>query len=858
MVSMRGGVSRFLVTCVRLAFVHRVVHQVIPSIHSSRQAAHDDKCINNGSQISRAERKIRHCSPAAKLTGTTPFARQSDLKQPMLRYDSPASDWNHSLPLGNGRLGAMVYGGVHRETLRLNEESVWYGGPMSRTPFGAKEHLNNLRQVIRAGRHREAEALVGKYFLATPKSMRHYEPLGTCTIDFDHDSEQQSSSSTKDSVAHYVRSLNLLRAEAIVQYTVHGTKVRREAIATHVDGVVALRVFSNKQICFRLNLTRMSDVDWEVNEFLDSIEIVEERIVLHATPGGKGSNSLCLVAGVRVQGPGGIQVVGRELEVTATDAIIVLAAHTQYRHNDVQQAAMADVEAALQLGSESLWQRHLTDWQAQYDSMSIQMLPDNDHLTTSARLKDARDPGVIALYHAYARYLLLSCSREHHKALPANLQGIWNPSFQPPWGSKFTININLQMCYWSAHISNLSKCELPLFDLLERMAINGKRTASEVWGCRGWCAHHCTDIFGDSDTQDRWMPSTLWPLGGAWLCTHIWEHYSFTGDKSLLDRMLPVLEGCIDFLLDFLIDDANRQHLIISPSLSPENTFLHQESLETGIFCEGSTIDMAIVRHVFNDYLRVSEVLGLGCSTRDRVLASRSALSRLPPILISPKTGTIQEWGSNDFDETELGHRHISHLYVLHPGNTLTASSDPNLVAAAKKTLRRRLEHGGGHTGWSRAWLINFWARLRQPTECSKNIEALLRDSTLPNMLDNHPPFQIDGNFGGAAGISECLVQSHEEVQSKGSECSVRLIRLLPSCPAEWESGSVRGAQCRGGFEVAFDWVKGQIADPLHIKSFLGQKATIIFHDAGSDASDKGIAIEVPATVGDHTIRRRC
>ncbi|KAF3041729.1 hypothetical protein E8E12_007727 [Didymella heteroderae] len=520
------------------------------------------------------------------------------LRHPMFRYDSPAYDWDGALPLGNGRLGAMVYGGVHRETLCLNEESVWYGGPMNRTPVGAKDHLDDLRQLIRVGKHRDAEALVGKYFLATPRSMRHYEPLGTCAIDFEYGGEQQCSGSSKDSVTDYARSLDLSQAEAVVQYIVNGVRVRREAFATHTDNVIALRVLSDKQISFRLSLTRMSHVEWEVNEFLDSIEIVKGCIVLHATPGGKGSNSLCLVAGARVHGPGGIQVIGRELEVTAKDAIIVLAAHTQYRHNAVQQAAMSDVEAALQLGSEALLHRHLTDWQARYDRMSIQLFPDNDHRTTSERLKNSRDPGVIALYHAYARYLLLSCSRVYNKALPANLQGIWNPKFQPAWGSKFTINVNLQMCYWAAHTSHLSECELPLFDLLERMAINGKQTASE----------------------DRWLPSTLWPLGGAWLCTHIWEHYSFTGDKSLLDRMLPVLGGCIDFLLDFLIEDVN----------------------------------------------------------------------------------------------------------------------------------------------------------------C----------------------------------IAECLVQSHEEVKSQSRGCPVRILRLLPSCPAEWKTGNIRGARCRGGFELAFEWDNGHIKDP--------------------------------------------
>ncbi|KAF2623020.1 glycoside hydrolase family 95 protein [Macroventuria anomochaeta] len=774
----------------------------------------------------------------------------------MLRYDSPASDWDSALPLGNGRLGAMVYGGVHRETLRLNEESVWYGGPMNRTPVGAKYHLKHLRELIRAGKHRDAEALVGKRFLATPKSMRHYEPLGTCMVDFEYPNEQSGSGSTEDVVKDYRRSLDLARAETVVQYTVNGTQVRREVITTHADNVIAFRVVASREVTFRISLTRMSDVEWEVNEFLDSIEVIDERIVLHATSGGKGSNSLCLVAGAQIHGEGAIQIVGRELEVTTKEALVVLAAHTQYRHSDVQQAAMSDLEIALRTGSEKLWQRHVSNWQSLFNRMSIQLFPDNTQLATSERLKNTRDPGLVALYHTYARYLLLSCSSSYPKALPANLQGIWNPTFQPPWGSKFTININLQMNYWAAHVSNLSECELPLFELLERMAVNGKRTASEIWGCRGWCAHHCTDIFGDTESQDRWMPSTLWPLGGAWLCTHVWDHYSFTGDKALLTRMAPVLKGCIDFLLDFLIDDSNGQYLITNPSLSPENTFLHKESQEKGVFCEGSTMDMEIIRQVFTHFLLISSVLGAQCASQDCVSAVESALSRLPPITISPKTGTIQEWGLNDYEETELGHRHVSHLYALHPGNTITTSSDPTLVKAAKKTLVRRLEHGGGHTGWSRAWLINFWARLRQPAECQKNIKALLKDSTLPNMLDNHPPFQIDGNFGGAAGITECLVQSHEETQSENTGCSARLIRLLPSCPAEWKKGKIQGVRCRGGFEIDFEWEDGHIHDPVRIKSLFGHEAILVFHSVGSDALDTGVKVKVPAVQGEHTIRR--
>ncbi|KAH6643175.1 Six-hairpin glycosidase-like protein [Boeremia exigua] len=745
----------------------------------------------------------------------------------MLRYPSPASAWQGALPLGNGRLGAMLYGGVARETLRLNEESVWYGGPMDRTPAGARAHLDALRQLIRAGRHADAEALVGKRFLATPKSMRHYEPLGTCVLEF---------MAGDGEVEGYERSLDFARAEAVVQYVVNGTRVRREAVATHADNVIALRVVADSPITFRVSLTRTSEVEWEVNEFLDSIELVDGRIVLHATPGGS------------------VRDVGRELEVTASDALVVLAAQTQYRHSNTQQAALSDLESALQLGPELIWRRHLDDWHPLYDRMAIHLFPDNSQLLTPERLADVQNPGLAALFHAYARYLLLSSSRASPKALPANLQGIWNPSFQPPWGSKFVLNINLQMNYWAVHVSNLSECELPVFDLLERMAINGRHTASEVWGCRGWCAHHCTDIFGDTETQDRWMPASLWPLGGAWVCTLVWEHYAFNGDETLLVRMAPVLEGCVDFLLDFLVEDSTGKFLVTNPSLSPENTFLHEESQEKGVFCEGSTMDTEIVRQVFSQFLLISTVLKGRHELQERAPAVEAALSKLSPITISPNTGTIQEWGVHDFAETEPGHRHISHLYALHPGSSITPSTTPALAQAATKTLRRRLAHGGGHTGWSRSWLVNLWARLRQPAECRPNIEALLRDSTLPNLLASHPPFQIDANFGGAAGIVECLVQSHEEVQTSGQEGGVRLLRLLPACPVGWKKGSVRGVRCQGGFEVAFEWEDGRVQSPVRIDSLFGRGAVLVVHHAGSGASDEGVEVNIPAVQGVHLV----
>ncbi|KAH7402590.1 Six-hairpin glycosidase-like protein [Pyrenochaeta sp. MPI-SDFR-AT-0127] len=774
----------------------------------------------------------------------------------MLRYGNPASEWNGSLPLGNGRLGVMVYGGVHTETLRLNEESVWYGGPQPpRTPFGAKDHLEELRQYIRAGRHRDAESLIRKRFLATPKSARHYEPLGTCTIDFEYSVDQSKDKNVQDTVENYERSLNLEKAEAAVKYNINGVAVRRDIIVTNADNVIAVRVRADRPITFTVSLTRMSDVAGEVNEFLDSIAIIDGRIVMNATPGGKDSNSLSLVAGVHVDGYGEVKIIGRELEVTATEALIVLAAHTQYHRPDVQHSAMADVNNALSYTAAELWQRHMKDWTAVYSHMSIQLWPDNTRVATDDRLTNDRDPGLASLYFRYARYLLLSCSRPYPGALPATLQGIWSPSFQPPWGSKYTININLQMNYWSAHVSNLSECELPLFNLLKRMAANGERTASEVWGCRGWCAHHNTDIFADTETQDRWMPATLWPLGGAWLCTHIVENFSFTRDRDFLLWMAPVLEGCVRFLLDFLVPDSSGQYLVTNPSLSPENTFIHTKSGENGVFCEGSAMDMEIIRKVFSQYLLASAELQEGTFTTTTVGEVEAAIMRLQHLMVSPSTGTIQEWGLNDYEEAELGHRHVSHLYALHPGNSITPTTTPRLAEAARKTLERRIKHGGGHTGWSRAWLINLWARLRQPEQCALNIEALLKDSTLPNMLDTHPPFQIDGNFGGAAGIMECLVQSHEILARDGMP-DARIIRLLPSCPKGWQKGEMKGVKCRGGFELHFSWENGQICEPITVKSRFADDALLVFHHVGSDAKDSGTHVACPAREGDFLVYR--
>lgn len=415
-----------------------------------------------------------------------------------LHYTTPASEWSQSLPIGNGRLGAVVYGRTTTELLQLNENSVWYGGQQDRTPRDAIKDLPRLRELIRSERHLEAEDLVRKAFFATPHSQRHYEPLGTFTIEFGHEEHE---------VSRYRRELDLETAVTSVEYEYHGIGFRRDIFASQADNVLVLQLQSSEKNRVTLRLTRVSEREYETNEFLDSVVAASDgTIIMHATPGGRGSNQVCCVVKVMCEDDGSIEVIGGCLVVDSKQATIVISAQTTFRCDDVEKIALEN--AARALDQADLRGRHIENYRSLYGRMELHLGSDESDQPTDQRLLGPPNPSLIALYHNYGRYLLISCSRPGFKALPATLQGIWNPSFQPAWGSKYTININTQMNYWPANLCNLSECETPLFDLLERMAERGKRTAEVMYECRGWCAHHNTDIWADTDPQDRWMPAT--------------------------------------------------------------------------------------------------------------------------------------------------------------------------------------------------------------------------------------------------------------------------------------------------------------------------------------------------------------
>lgn len=765
------------------------------------------------------EDKLNNSSFPRRIDESDDAAALEEPRHLQLHYGAPATQWAAALPIGNGRLGAMVHGRTTTELLQLNEDSVWYGGPQDRSPRDALRNLPLLRQLIRQERHAEAEELVRNAFFSTPASMRHYEPLGTCTIEFGHAAEN---------VIDYRRSLDLTNAVCTTTYRYEdklandgGVDIARHMIASFPDQVLALRVVASRKIRSVIRLNRASEFEWETNEFLDSIETGGSRIILQATPGGRDSNKLAIVLGVTcddADNGGSVEALGNCLIVNSASYTIAIGAQTTYRESNPKLTAGNDVHAALGRPWKELLSRHVNDYQALFGRMGLRMWPDACDIPTDKRIKDNGDPGLIALYSNYGRYLLISSSRDSPKPLPANLQGIWNPSFAPPWGSKYTININIQMNYWPVSACNLFECALPLVDLLERIAVRGRKTAKAMYDCRGWCAHHNTDIWADTDPQDRWMPSTIWPLGGAWLCIDMMKLLKERYDPQLHKRLMPILEGCVEFLLDFLIPSECGKYLVTNPSLSPENTFISEDG-KPGILCEGSTMDITIVGMVFRHFL-----WSVGKTGQDHALIEqvRTALQRLPPVQIN-KDGLIQEWGLKDYGEHEPGHRHVSHLFGLYPGDTLASADERQ---AARRVLDRRAAHGGGHTGWSRAWLLNLHARLRDAEGCGRHMDQLLRGSTLPNMLDNHPPFQIDGNFGGCAGVLECLVQWRD-----ADDGGVR-IHLLPACPCEWARGELTDVCVKGNWLVSFTWEGGRLTGQVVVHRLLddGETATLEAH----------------------------